>query len=435
MNTIQMYASSAHLKQGLHRVLAVAHSLTHPLTEGQTVGWWSMLNADEQDRARLHTLPLDTLAGVFARASTRALLDSGRVALGLPALDHQAVEAAFRVAVISGKAHKAHMGRDVYGSSNKGVWDLVCADFGRASAARYGTSMGDQAVIREEAQPSDGALDALRTLTAFDTTPDGSGHDACVEWLVDRLFALGFAVEVVGRELGRPLLVARRAARGLAGHVVLYGHYDVTPYGREGKWKHPPRELTTAHGRLFARGVADNKGPLACRIAALADLRATPELTWLIQGEEETGSGVAHALLPGLMRDFRPTLWLDETGYHDHGDGAMRLLGRTIADGDASMPPDAPLSDLLRALRGLASRWGIGARHECRGLNKNVVEGGCPFNRNLPPGGRYLAVGVNDSSARIHGLDESVPAWTFPLHAAELDLIFNWGNGVAGAVA
>ena len=29
MNRIEMYASSAHLKQGLHRVLAVAHSPVH----------------------------------------------------------------------------------------------------------------------------------------------------------------------------------------------------------------------------------------------------------------------------------------------------------------------------------------------------------------------------------------------------------------------
>jgi hypothetical protein len=102
------------------------------------------------------------------------------------------------------------------------------------------------------------------------------------------------------------------------------------------------------------------------------------------------------------MRDLRPTLWLDETGYHDHEDGTLRLLGRTIGEDDASLPPDAALDDLLRALRGLASRWGVAARHERRGLNKNVVEGGCPFNHALP-GARYLAVGVNDSGRASTG--------------------------------
>lgn len=431
MNRIQMYASSTHLKHGLHRVVAVAHALTSPIEPGKSVAWWSLLDADEQERGRLHVLPLDALARLYARDTVRAVLDAGRTAVGLPALDHAAVHAAFKVAIISGKAHRAHMGRDVYGSSNKGLWDLVCGDFGRAVADRYGPTLGDDPVPLAGSAPCDETLEMLRTLTAFDTSPEGDGHDPCVEWLASRLRALGFTVEALRHDRGRPLLVAHREARGLDGHVVLYGHYDVTSFGREQKWTHPPRELTVAGGRLFARGVADNKGPLACRLAALAALKSAPALTWLIQGEEETGSAVAHVLLPDVMRDLRPTLWLDETGYHDHEDGTLRLLGRTMGRDDASLPPDAAMNDLLRSLRSLASRWGIAARHECRGLNKNLVEGGCPFNHALPEGARYLAVGVNDSGARIHGMNESLPGWTFPLHAAELDVIFRWAGWTA----
>lgn len=435
MNRIQMYASSTHLKHGLHRALAVAHALTSPVEPGETVAWWSLLDADDQERGRLHTLPLDALARIYAADATRAILDGGRAEVGLAALDHEAVQAAFKVAIISGKAHRAHMGRDVYGSSNKGLWDLICGDFGRAVAERYGPTLGDDPVPLAESAPSEEALDALRTLTAFDTSPTGDGHDACVAWLTAQLTALGFTVEALGRDRGRPLVVAHREARGLAGHVVLYGHYDVTPFGVEQRWTYPPRELTVADGRLLARGVADNKGPLACRLAALAVLESAPKLTWLIQGEEETGSAVAHALLPGVTRDLRPTLWLDETGYHDHEDGTLRLLGRMMGQDDASLRPDLALTELLRALRGLASRWGVAARHERRGLNKSVVEGGCPFNRALPEGARTLAVGVNDSGARIHGLNESLPGWTFPLHAAELDVIFRWVGRTARSAA
>lgn len=435
MNRIQMYASSTHLKHGLHRALAVSHALTSPVEPLEAWAWWSLLEPDEQERGRLHALPLEALARIYSRDSVRAVLDTGRGAMGLPALDHEAVQTAFKVALISGKAHRAHMGRDVYGASNKGLWDLVCGDFGRAVADLYGPTLGDDPVPLTESVPSDEALDALRTLTAFDTSPSGDGHDACVEWLVSRLGTLGFTVEVLGHGRGRPLVIARREPRGLDGHLVLYGHYDVTPFGREQKWTHPPRELTVADGRLFARGIADNKGPLACRLAALAAIESTPALTWFIQGEEETGSAVAHALLPELMRDLRPTLWLDETGYHDHKNGTLRLLGRTMGRGDASLPPDRALTDLLGALRALASRWGVAARQECRGLNKNVVEGGCPFNHALPEGARYLAVGVNDSNSRIHGLNESLPGWTFPLHAAELDLIFRWVGRTDGGVS
>lgn len=435
MNRIQMYASSTHLKAGLHRVLAVAHALSCPVRQEEWVAWWALLDPEEQEDGRLHALSLEALGRVYAREEVREVLDAGRGAVGLPALDHEAVEAAFKASIISGKAHRIHGGRDVYGSCNKALWDLVCGEFGRAVAARFGPGLGDDPVPREESTPSEEALDVLRTLVAFDTTPEGEGHNACVAWIQGLLEEHGFDVRVLGADLGRPLLVAHREARGLDGHVVLYGHYDVTPVGREERWTHPPHEVTLADERLFARGVGDNKGPLACRLAALASWEQTPELTWFIQGEEETGSPVAHALLPGLARGLRPTLWLEETGYHDHEDGTLRLLARTVGPEDTSLPVDEAMADLLRALRGLASRWGVGARHECRGLNKSVVEGGCPFNHSFPEGSRYLALGINDSGSRIHGLNESVPGWTFPLHAAELDVVFRWVDRTAGGVS
>ncbi|MCB9540790.1 MAG: M20/M25/M40 family metallo-hydrolase [Myxococcales bacterium] len=431
MNRIEMYASSAHLKQGLHRVLAVAHSLASPVTPAVDACWWHLVDPAEQADARAHRLSLETLASVFSRPAVQRICDEARRCLGLLALDHEAVAAAFRAAIISGRAHRAHFGRDVYGTRNKVLWDHLCADFGAAVASRYGETLGDGAVDRDASRPSADALATLATLTAFDTSPDGPDHQHCVDWLVDQLEALGFEVETMGHDLGRPLVVARRPARGLAGHVALYGHYDVTPFGREQKWRHPPRTLTDTDGRLFARGVADNKGPLACRLAALRHLDRTPALTWFVQGEEETGSAVARTLLPSLMASLRPTLWLDETGYHDHEDGTLRLIARTIGPSDRDAPVDAALGELLRGLRGLASRWGVAARHEQRGLNKSAVAGGCPFDRNLPQGARYAALGVNDSGARIHGLNESVPAWPFPLHAAQLDVVFRWAHHTA----
>lgn len=433
MNRIEMYTSSSDLKIGLHRVLAMAHALAEPLEEGTQRAWWTHLAEADQAAARAHTLSLDALAQVYAGAETQRLIDEARAALALQPVDHGLVQAAFRTAVISGKAHRAHLGRDVYGSSNKGLWDLVCADFGRACALRFGQQPGGGPVSPEERRAPSGALERLRELSAFDTSPGGPDHGRCVEWLRQQLLAAGFTVDVVEAGLGPPLVVAHRSAQKRTGHVVMYGHYDVTPFGLEEKWAHPPRSLTQSDGRLFARGVADNKGPLACRLAALSEMDATPELTWLIQGEEETGSTVAHALLPDIMGDLsQATVWLDETGYHDHEDGTLRLLGRTIGPHDTSLPPDPALNTLLRALGALASRWGVAARYECRGLNKSVIEGGCPFNGALPAGARYLALGVNDSAARIHGLNESLPEWTFSLHAAEFDVVFQWVHCLTG---
>ena len=428
MNRIEMYASSSHLRWGLHRVLATAHALATPLRPDNTVAWWSDLPAADPAAAQHHRTPLVDLAPLYASPIVRGWLDAAHRDLGLSPLEHDAVAAAFRRAILSGAAHKAHMGRDVYGTANKGLWDLAVAPFGAAIRDRFGPTLGIEAPTSEA---PDHAVELLRTLVAFDTSPRGTGHDDAVAWLASRLRDLGFTLEVLSADEGRPLILAHRPARGLNGHVVLYGHYDVTSSGDPTRWTHPPDRLTLADGRLHGRGVGDNKGPLACRLHALAVLDQTPALTWILQGEEETGSRVAHAHFPRLLAHLSPTLWLEETGYHDHEDGTLRLLARTVGPQEESLPPDAAGRDLLRGLRALASRWAIASRVEHRGLNKAVVAGGCPFDQNLPEGGRYLAVGINDSGSRIHGRDESVPGWTFPLHVDQLDVVFRWAHRTA----
>lgn len=273
--------------------------------------------------------------------------------------------------------------------------------------------------------PPPGTKETLEALLAFDTRPRGDGHLACARWLGERLAALGFTPRLhQPLTQAPPLLEAHRPARGLAGHLVLYGHYDVEALDSDGPGPLPP--LEEREGRWFGRGVADNKGPLAARLAALARLEGpAPALTWFIQGEEETGSAVARQVFPERLPRLDADLWLDETGYHDHPEGTLRLIARRLGSASArSLPPDEAMQDMLEDLRRLAGRWEIGSRLEVRGLNKGSVEGGCPFNDWLPVGARYLALGVNDSQAHIHGPGESVPLWTFALHAEQLGVLF-----------
>ncbi len=425
MNHIQMYTSSRNLRDGLHRALAILIDLTHPASVGGTApGWWEHLELDATaaERARLGQLDLEELASLLQRPDVRAMHRNLCERWGLTMPDESALSAALRRAVISGRAMRLHRGRDVYGASNFAVWNLVCAPLGAAISERYHPDIGEP-VCHQRGLP-ESAQRRLEALMAFDTSPRGGDHNACVAWITDVLVELGFEVQALREGSRPPLLVARRPARSLAGRIALYGHYDTTPSGAAHLWTHPPKQLTEANGRLWGRGVADNKGALACRLDALCDLEQSPELIWFIQGEEETGSQTAFTHLPPLMRDLEADLWLEETGYHDHQDGTLRLLARTRGADGADAPPDSQLTALLDGQRLLASRWGIRTRTEYRGLNKDVIDGGCPFDSNLPPGARYLALGVNDSLANIHALNESVPTWTFRLHQAQLRLLF-----------
>jgi acetylornithine deacetylase/succinyl-diaminopimelate desuccinylase-like protein len=51
--------------------------------------------------------------------------------------------------------------------------------------------------------------------------------------------------------------------------LIVYDHYDVQPPEPLELWETPPFEPTIRGGRLFARGVADNKGNLVGRLHAI----------------------------------------------------------------------------------------------------------------------------------------------------------------------
>jgi acetylornithine deacetylase/succinyl-diaminopimelate desuccinylase-like protein len=77
--------------------------------------------------------------------------------------------------------------------------------------------------------------------------------------------------------------------------VLIYGHYDVQPPDPLEKWITPPFTPTVREGKLYARGVSDDKGPVLIPIkvaeAFFAAGGAPPvNLKFMIEGEEEIGS-------------------------------------------------------------------------------------------------------------------------------------------------
>jgi acetylornithine deacetylase/succinyl-diaminopimelate desuccinylase-like protein len=69
--------------------------------------------------------------------------------------------------------------------------------------------------------------------------------------------------EVAIRETGgHPCVTGHWLHAAGAPTILIYGHYDVQPPDPAEKWLTPAFEPTVRDGRLYARGVSDDKGPM-----------------------------------------------------------------------------------------------------------------------------------------------------------------------------
>jgi acetylornithine deacetylase/succinyl-diaminopimelate desuccinylase-like protein len=139
----------------------------------------------------------------------------------------------------------------------------------------------------------------------------GTGMADVADFLLDRLRSLGMDARLVATPGWPVVLGTRRDAPG-APTVLLYGHYDVQPPDPLDAWVSPPFEPTVRDGRMYARGVGDNKGQHFAQLLAIEALlacrgRLPCNLIVALEGEEEIGS--PH--LPQFVAAQRDTLACD----------------------------------------------------------------------------------------------------------------------------
>ena len=175
---------------------------------------------------------------------------------------------------------------------------------------------------------------ALQELITFCAQPSisaqGVGMREMAALVRQSLERRGFETRLVETKR-HPAILAERGGRGNAS-VLFYNHYDVQPPDPLEPWISPAFKPTVRDGKLFARGAMDDKGHLACRLAALdavrdvyGELPCTVKL--LIEGEEEIASPNLEEVIRQNRDDLMADLCLWEFGEVDADGASLQYLG------------------------------------------------------------------------------------------------------------
>jgi acetylornithine deacetylase/succinyl-diaminopimelate desuccinylase-like protein len=159
------------------------------------------------------------------------------------------------------------------------------------------------------------------------------------EWLAAELESLGFEASVC-KTPGHPIIVGQaRAARPDVPHVLFYGHYDVQPPDPLDLWDSLPFEPRIVEAetgkRIVGRGAADDKGQLMTFVEACRAFKETGGLpchiTFLLEGEEESGSPSLPAFLAGAKAELKADIALVcDTGLWNRETPAITIMLRGL---------------------------------------------------------------------------------------------------------
>lgn len=159
--------------------------------------------------------------------------------------------------------------------------------------------MSTEKVLAHLETQHDHILAELVDFAAIPSVSTDPAHAASMltaaQWVARTLAAAGpFTVRTIGTP-GNPVIYGEWLGAPGKLTVLVYGHYDVQPADPLAQWQSAPFTPTVRDGRLYARGVSDDKGPMLIPIKVAESFFAVAgalpiNVKCMFEGEEEIGS-------------------------------------------------------------------------------------------------------------------------------------------------
>jgi len=175
------------------------------------------------------------------------------------------------------------------------------------------------------------SIDELSKLTAQPSvSAQNWGLRECAALVGEQMQRRGFKVEIFETG-GAPVVYAERAGKSER-TLIIYNHYDVQPAEPLELWESPPFVPTLRDGKLYGRGVSDDKAHITSRLFAIdALLQADGELPcrikWVVEGEEEVSSIHLHHFVEEHAQKLAADACIWEFGGVDHHERPNQALG------------------------------------------------------------------------------------------------------------
>ncbi|MBK8821459.1 MAG: M20/M25/M40 family metallo-hydrolase [Anaerolineales bacterium] len=175
---------------------------------------------------------------------------------------------------------------------------------------------------------------SLSELSTYVSQPSISaqniGLKECAQLVKGMLEKRGFTAEVMATD-GAPVVFAERKGKSDK-TLLIYNHYDVQPPEPLDLWLSPPFEPEIRDGKMYGRGVSDDKSHLTARLFAIdsileQDGELPCNIKFIIEGEEETASEHLHEFIKQNMDKLKADACIWEFGGVDHREVPMQYLG------------------------------------------------------------------------------------------------------------